>query len=136
MTTFEDWLRRLALANRLVPDGRCPRIDRGLACTWRFTLAGDWTGAVVASSLRLAPDTAGATLEDFACTNEGYDAGTDKTTFLLALTKIETGALLADDDGDALVWLAWDVLFTPLAGTQQQLFGGAVPISGKVTNGS
>lgn len=134
-TTFDAWLRQLAASGRRIPDGTLT-IDRGLLFAWTFTVTGDWTGATVAASLRLDPDAAGATLEDFATSNDGYDPDSGKTGFTLSLTKDETGALLADDDGDALVPTAIDILFTPSGGSQMRLMGGIVMIAGKVTDAS
>ncbi|MGX7926450.1 hypothetical protein ACWPMX_07740 [Tsuneonella sp. HG094] len=133
MTTFEEWLRQLRAAGKLAPNGI--NIDRGLPFAWTFALGGDWTGATIASSLRLDPDAAGATVEDFTCSNDGYDADADATEFTLALTDAETAALIADTDGDALVQLAWDVVFTPSGGDTMRLMGGIATVTGKVTNG-
>lgn len=134
-TTFDAWLRQLAASGRRIPDGTIT-IDRSLPFSWSFTVTGDWTGATVASSLRLDPDAAGATLEDFAAVNDGYDAVSGKTGFTLSLTKTETGALLVDDDGDALVATAIDILFTPSGGSQMRLMGGVAMIAGRVTDAS
>lgn len=133
MTTFDEWLRQLRAAGKLAPNGI--NIDRGLPFAWTFALGGDWTGATIASSLRLAPDTGGVTIEDFAASNDGYDAGADATEFTISLTDVQTAALTVDTDGDGLVRLAWDVLFTPSGGTQMRLFGGVATVTGEVTSG-
>lgn len=133
MTTFEEWLRQLAKAGKLVTDGIT--IDRGLPFTWTFALDGNWTGAVITSSLRLEPDTSGSTLVDFTAVNDGYDAVSEMTEFTISLTALQTTALLSDTDADGLVQLAWDVLFTPSGGTKMRLLGGAATVAGKVTNG-
>lgn len=135
MTPFEPWLRQLAATGQRVPDALCPQIDRGLQCLYRFTLEGNWASATVHSSLRLDPDASGATIVDFTCVNEGYDAAAGMTTFLLFLSSAETTALPPDSDGDALVQLAWDVLFQPSGGANARLFGGVATVRGKVTNG-
>jgi hypothetical protein len=132
-TTFDDWLRQLAAAGKLARSGIA--IDRGLPFAWTFALGGDWTGATIASSLRLAPDAEGDAVEDFTCPNDGYSADLDATEFTLALTALQTAALTADDDGDGLATLAWDVLFTPSGGDEMRLFGGPATIAGKVTDG-
>lgn len=131
---FEPWLRQLAASGRRIPDGTIT-IDRGMPFNWPFTITGDWTGATVKASLRQEPDAAGAVVIDLTASNDGYDAGSNKTGFTLSLTKAQTGGLLADDDGDALVTLALDVLFTPSGGVQERLMGGAVVLAGKVTDG-
>lgn len=133
MTTFDDWLRQLRAAGKLAPNGI--NIDRGLPFTWTFALGGNWTGANVASSLRLDPDGTGSIVEDFATSNNGYNAGLNATEFTLSLSAAETAALPVDGDGDGLVQLAWDVLFTPSGGTKMRLLGGVATVAGKVTNG-
>lgn len=130
---FEPWLRQLAASGRRIPDGTIT-IDRGAPFNWTFTVTGDWTGAAVKAALRLEPDAAGAVLVALTATNDGYDAGSGKTRFTLSLTKAQTGALLPDDDGDALVSVAIDVLFAPSGGVQERLMGGAAVIAGKVTD--
>lgn len=131
MTTFDPWLRQLAAAGRLAPEGLT--IDRGLPFVWRFALAGDWTGADVVSSLRAEPD-GFALVATFATANQGYASATGRTTFSLALTAAQTAALPTDPAGEAVVPLAWDVIFTPSGGAAQRLFGGAATVLGKVTN--
>lgn len=131
MTTFDEWLRQLRAAGKLAPNGI--NIDRGVPFTWTFALGGDWTGATIASSLRLAPDANGATVANFTVSNDGVVGGA--TEFTISLTNVQTAALTADTDGDALVQLAWDVLFTPSGGTKMRLFGGVATIAGEVTSG-
>ena len=134
-TTFDEWLRQLAAA------GKGPvniNIDRGLPFEWSFALAGDWTGATVASSLRLYPDAAGSTVEDFTVSSPSVDgeAGEEFTTFTLSLSATDSGALPAAIAGEAISQLAFDVLLTPDGGAQQRIFGGCATVTGKVTNAS
>lgn len=132
MTTFDEWLRQLRAAGKLAPNGI--NIDRGMPFAWTFALGGNWTGATIASSLRLAPE-AEPVVANFTAANEGYDAGADATTFTISLSGAQTAALTADTDGDALVRLAWDVLLTPSGGTTMRLLGGVATIAGEVTSG-
>ncbi len=127
-TTFDPWLRQLAAA------GKGPaalHIDRGLPFSARFVLNAPFPGATVSASLKLRPDAAGAALAAFtasAVTVEG-----DYSAFTLSLTDSQTAALPADDDGDGLAQVAFDVLFTPAGGTLKRLFGGVATIAGKVS---
>lgn len=134
-TQFDDWLRQLAVAKQ---GPVSINIDRGHPFEWSFALAGDWTGAAIASSLRLYPDAAGSTVEDFTASGpvvETTDTG-DFTAFTLSLSASETAGLTPPNPGEALVQLAYDVLFTPSGGIEQRIFGGCATISGKVTDGS
>jgi len=130
-TQFDDWLAQLRRA------GKGPvsiNIDRGLPYSWSFTLRGNFTGSVLASSLRLSPDAGGATLVDFTAASPVYLSSEGETLFNVSLTKTQTAALPADADGDGLLTLAFDTLLTPSGGTQFRLFGGTATIAGKVTN--
>lgn len=128
MSTFDAWVRQLAATRK----GPAPmQIDRGLPFSARFVIGAPMAGSVSAA-IRLAPDAGGAVLVAFtasAVTVEG-----DYAEFTLSLTKVQTAALPADTDGDALVELAYDVLFTPTGGTQTRLFGGVATVAGKVTD--
>lgn len=129
-TTFDTWLAALAAAGKR---GNDINIDRGLPFKWEFALRGDWTGATVASALRVQPD-AGTPVETFTGANEGYDAETDLTLFSLTMPAVDTAALPADQTGEAVTRLAWDVLFTPSGGTQMRLFGAIANVTGEVTD--
>lgn len=134
-TTFDDWLRQLAATGRANP-ARSVTIDRGLPFTWPLALAGDWSSATLASSLRSDPDAGGAPVASLSASAGSYDENAGLTTFELSLTAGETNALPADDDGDALVMLALDVLITPAGSAQQRLFAIKAIVAGKVTDAS
>lgn len=139
-TPFDNWLRALTAAGRRIPDGRI-LIDRGLPFWWGFTLGGDWTGAVLNVSLRLEPDTPGATLLDLTCATLAYDptptdeSPTGVTPFTVTASAVQTAALPADDDDDGTVTLAIDFVLTPSGGDPYRLMGGLAAVAGKVTDG-
>jgi len=130
-STFEAWLRQLAAARQ---GPVAMQIDRGVAFRTRLVVGAPLSGAVLAGSLRLAPDAGGAVLASFTCGAAEIDG--DYTGFAVTLTSVQTAALPADTDGDALVELAFDFLLTPSGGTQKRLFGGVATVAGKVTNGT
>src|SRR3546814_14014510 len=71
------------------------------------------------SSIRAAPDAAGATLADFDVTVGAYADGI--TTITLELTDTQTAALPSDGDADGLEEMVFDMLWTPSGGTQQPI---------------
>jgi hypothetical protein len=84
------------------------------------------------ASIRLSPDAAGSTLADFAVMVGAY--ANDETPLTLTLTAAQTAALPADEDGDSLVELVFDILRTPQGLSEPGRFaGGNIYVSGKVT---
>lgn len=129
MSAFDDWLQQLAAA------GRGPVVfktcSRGRVFEYLFSLEGDWTGATIASEVRLYPDAGGAALATFNCTGPVVAGGA--SVFTMALTAIETAALPAAPTGEGFIELAVDVLITPSGGDEQLLFGGTLPVIGRIT---
>lgn len=131
-TTFDEWLRALATSGRLWPVPVV--IDRGLPFSYPLVLAGDWTGAEMTSALRRHPDDADVEVA-LTVSAPAFDAAAARTTFTLSLTEAQTAALPADPAGEAVVRLAWDVLFEPAGLSKARLTGRDVIVLGKVTNG-
>lgn len=138
-TEFDAWLRQLTVAGMRIPDGRLT-INRGLPFYWGFTMGGDWTGAVLVSSLRLTPDAADPVVADFTCETLAYDptstdeSATGVTPFTITLSGAQTAALTADNDADGVVELAVDFVLTPSGGDPWRLMGGVAVVAGKVTD--
>lgn len=141
-TSFDAWLRALTASGRRIPDGRIT-IDRGLPFFWGFTLGGDWTGATLACSLRLEPDTPGSTLFDFTCATLPFDPTPTSefpdgcTPFTISATAVQTANpanLPSDDDDDGIAQAAIDFVLTPSGGSPWRLMGGLATVAGKVTD--
>ena len=117
MTTFDDWLRRLAAAELLIAP--IPPAFRGLKWEQPVEIEGDYTGAALEGSLAGNP---GATpLVDFTITGPVVADGVSSWT--ASLSEAETAALTADNDGDAIVELAAMFRLTPSGGTKAVLMG-------------
>jgi hypothetical protein len=132
MTTFDEWLRQLALARK--GPLRLPAATRGLAWSEPIRLSGDWTGATLAGAIRIGPDATGAALATFAMTGPVVAGGHSTWTPSLAAGTgaNSTGILPGDDDADGVVELPFSFLITPAGGAQQLLVGGVFPLLGKV----
>ncbi|MGB7407144.1 MAG: hypothetical protein WA908_01445 [Pontixanthobacter sp.] len=134
MTILQTWLRELQLARkggvRLQPAA-----TRGRPWNARIVLAGDWSGASMRGCLRLTPDAAGAVLANFNVSPPELEG--DFTAFVLSLDggngSNSTGRLPADQDADGVEEFAFDILLTPQNGTEDLLFGGILPVIGRIT---
>ena len=131
---WKSWLAQLARDGLGGESAELHEIARGSPYGYALTLAGDYSSGTFVSSLRLGPDAAGATLADFGVSVGAYTAGT--TTIEFTLTSAQTGpsgSLPADTDGDGLVWLVYDILYTPVGSSAYRIMGGEIPVSGKVS---
>lgn len=122
MTTFEDWLRRLAAAQLLVD--QIPPAFRGLAWSQPVDIEGDYTTAALEGSVSLSPGA--APLVSFTLT--GPTLANGFTTWIASLTAGQTTALIADTDGDAIVDLAAMFRLTPSGTNKAVLLGGVFTV--------
>jgi hypothetical protein len=122
MTTFDDWLRRLAAAQLLVDP--IPPAFRGLKWEQPVEIEGDYTGATLEGSVAVNP---GAdALADF--TMSGPTVADGFSTWIASLSTAQTAALAGDGDGDAIVELAAMFRLTPSGGTKAVLMGGTFTV--------
>lgn len=131
MSNFNAWLRELRAAGK--GGDRYPQlmIDRSLPFGKLIGLAADLSDHAFACSLRLEPDASGAVAAEFTVTVYPFTDG--MTYVLLQLTDGQTAALPVDADFDGVQDMAFDVLITPPGDAQTRLFGGIIPVTGKVT---
>lgn len=131
-TTFEPWLAELAAAGK--GPVRWRGAVRGQASSHGLMLDGDWTGSAMTAHLRLAPDTPGAPLVEFAVTGPAYDGPTDTTLFTFTLAAgagaNSTGVLPVDADGSGTETFALFAHLTPPAAPQEMLLGGTFNLLG------
>lgn len=130
MQEFETWLKSLGKRRADMPVA-----DRGLPVSHTITYTGDVTTATLEGSVKASPDSP-SELAVFSVSAPSFDAGANLTTWAFSLTGAQTLALPVDDDGDGLVTLIYDFVFTPNGGSPRRLFGGLFPISGFVTEPS
>ena len=132
-TSFDPWLLALAAGSKggfvMESASRTRRYVFGI------NAAADFTGATIRAQVRSAPDAAGSPLATFAVTGPVVAAGI--STFTLELVAgsgaNSTGILPADSTGDGVIYLPVDVLLTPLGGSEELLFGAALPLLGRIT---
>lgn len=120
---FPEWLALLAQARK--GPVTMPVAVRGQAYQHNITVAGDWTSATLAGSVRAAPDS-GTALATFTVGTPSLDSGS--TTWVVSLTGTQTNALPDDGDGDGVELFPYDFLLN-----NQRLFGGLFPLSGHIT---
>ena len=130
---FDEWVRQLAAARK--GPVTFPAASRGRAYATAITLNGDWTGATLRAEARLYPDAGGAPIVTFGVTGPVVASGASTFTLTLAAGSgaNSTGAFPADADLDGVEQFAVDVLLTPDGGTEDLLFGGVLPLLGRVT---
>ena len=108
-------------------------IPRGLDWSVTLNFGTDWSADSFFMSLREAPDAPDPTTEDVTVAVGAYASGVTPVTF--SLTAAETAALPADDNGDGLKELFYDILRqTGGAGAKRRIMAGNIFVSGKVTN--
>lgn len=129
ISPFYAWEQGLALAQK---GPVTITIDRGVPFRQVWSLDWDASASTFKASLRASPDASGSTLADFTITVGSYSGGV--TSLTLAMTSSTTATLPADDEGDGVVPLVFDLLETPSGGTQSRLIGGTAYVLGKVTN--
>jgi hypothetical protein len=132
-TTFDDWLRHLRAAKQ---GPVSINIDRGVSFAWSFAIKLDLPLSRVRASLRLDPDSSGATLIDLTVAGPEVVTVPDGTftIFRLSMDRGQTAALPSDNDADGLVQLAFDTLLAPDGAEFTRIFAGAATVSGKVAN--
>lgn len=133
MTPFDGWLSQLAGSGK--GGFTLPAASRTRKYTVGVQIPGDFTGATMRAEVRAGPDAGGSALASFTVTGPVVAGG--NSTFSLSLAAgsgaNSTGVLPADAAGDGTVWLAVDVLLTPSGGTEELLFGAALPLVGRIT---
>lgn len=122
MTTFDDWLRRLAAAQLLVDP--IPPAFRGLKWEQPVEIEGDYTGATLEGSVSLQPGA--SPLVSF--TMSGPTVADGYSTWVASLSGAQTAALTSDPDGDHIVRLAAMFRLTPSGAEEQVLMGGAFTV--------
>ncbi len=80
---------------------------------------------------RLRPDAAGDPIASF--TVAGPEVAAGLSTFALSMTAGVTAGFPPDSDLDGVEQFAVDVLLTPAGGMTELLFGGVLPLLGRVT---
>jgi hypothetical protein len=133
-TQFDDWLRALAAAQK--GPATFPAASRGRAYSTTISLQGNWTGAAMRAQVRLYPDAPGTPVATFAASGPvltSDTSGQPLSTFTLSLNAAATAALPADSDIDGIEQFAVDVLLAPSGGAEDLLFGGVLPLLGRVT---
>lgn len=133
MSAFDDWLGQLKAS------GKGPvtlyTCTRGRAFEYPFALAGDWTGATIRGQVRTAPDAAGDPIVTF--TTSGPTVLGSFSVFTISLAAgtgvNSTGILPAAATGDGSAEFAFDLLITPDGGDETLLFGGVLPVIGRIT---
>lgn len=132
---FANWL---AVAER---DGRGglkaepPALPRGRAQAFTLDLApdddfGDWTNGVFTAFGRAAPDAPGAPLLVFNC-SVGTPAG-DVTPVTLSIAASGYSLAPPDLDGDGVVELLVELLFTPTGGTAVPIISTRILVVGVI----
>lgn len=133
MSSFDDWLAELKAAGKGPVTLRT--CTRGREFEYSFALAGDWTGATLRGQVRLEPDAAGDPLVTFTCSTPAVASGYSIFTISLAsgVGANSTGILPASPLGDGAAEFAFDLLITPAGGDETILFGGVLPVIGRIT---
>ena len=134
-TKWDIWLSELARALkggvRLVP------ARRGSAYSQSVSLPGDYSDAAFRGQVRSSPDASGDPLASFTFSTPAYGSETMRTILAFSLASgtgtNSTGALPADGDFDGVEEFPFDILMTPDGGTEELLFGGVLPVVGRVT---
>lgn len=129
MTTFEDWLRRLAVAELLVEN--VPPAFRAIKWEQPVEIEGNYTGAALEGSVSLAPNS--TPLAVFSFTGPVVAGGFSTWTASLAAGTgaNSTGKLwtdAGDGDGNGLIELAMMLRLTPSGGSQDVLLGGVFTV--------
>jgi len=132
-TQFDDWLRALAAAQK--GPVTFPAASRGRTYSTTVSVQGNWTGSVLRAQARLYPDAPGSPVATFAVSGPVISivGGFAYSTFTLSLTSTITAGLPSDVDLDGVERFAIDVLMTPAGGAEDLLFGGVLPLLGRVT---
>lgn len=130
-STRQEWLTQMKW------DGHAGRqltsIPRGLDWSVTLNFGIDWSADSFFMSLREEPDAPDPTTVDVTINVGAYSGGVTPVT--LSLTAAQTAALPADDNGDDLKELFYDILRqTGGAGAKRRIMAGNIYVSGKVTN--
>ena len=128
-TPFDEWLRQLKLGNK--GPVRLSLVTRGRKWEQSVSLVGDYTGATMRGEVRVSPDAVGSAEAEFTVTGPVVAGG--YSTFTLSLSTVETEALPSDGDADGVEFLPYDLLLTPSGGDEELLFGGVLPLIGRIT---
>ena len=132
---WDSWLEQL---QRALKGGiRVAPANRGAAWTQLVTMPGNLTTATLRGQVRIAPDNAGTPLAAFSFTSITYDAPSDRSSFTASLAAgvgaNSTSALPSDTDMDGVEEFPFDILITRSGSPEEVLFGGLLPVIGKVT---
>ena len=130
---FETWLRELRLAKK--GGVRLAAASRGREYVLRIAMPGDLTANTVRGQVRSAPDAVGSPLATFFVTAPTFSSG--QTTFRALLpggTSFNaTGSLPEDANGDGTAEFVFDFIMTAPDQSPELLFGGVLPVVGRVT---
>lgn len=134
-TNFDTWLQTLAAGGKGGSAISLKLATRGLKWEEDIELSGNWASAALEGSISASPDAASA-LATVSIGSPVYDSGDDVTTWAVSLASgtgtNSTGVLPSDTDGDGVEYLPIAFYLTPSGGTKELLFGGALPLTGKV----
>ena len=132
-TTFDPWLRALRDAEK--GPVVLTQATRGKAWEHAVAMAGDWSGSTMRGEVRSYPDAEGDPLATFVVSGPVIADGYSTFTLSLAAGNGEnsTGNLPADSDADGIERFPFDLLITPSGEEEELLFGGFLPIRGRIT---
>lgn len=133
MTQFDIWMRALSAAQK--GPVTLPGASRGRSYTTTVSIDGDWAGATMRAEARLYPDAPGDPIATFNVEGPVIEAGMSVFTLTLAAGtgSNSTGVFPADAALDGVTRFAVDVLLTVPGAEEDLLFGGVLPILGRVT---
>ena len=131
-TQFPEWIAQLGRDGLLFTP---PAIRRGVRRTFSILLAehpylGDWTDGVFECQIRSAPDAAGDPLAAFTVT---VGTPSDSITQVQFDLEPEDQADLPPDDGEGVIRLPIDVVYTPTGESGELVGGGMIAVLGAVT---
>lgn len=124
-----EWLKSLGTQRQDLP-----AIRRLKPVSHTVTYPGNVTTGTLTGAIKASPNTE-AELVTFTIGTASYDAGTDKTSWVVSLTGTQTNGtnLPISGDGSAVDYFVFDFLFQPSGGDVGLLFGGLVEVTGFVT---
>jgi hypothetical protein len=109
-----------------------PVTDRLLPVAHTVTYPGNVTTATLYGAVKSAPDST-AELAVFTIGTPSFDAGTNRTSWLVTLSGTQTGTLPADGNQDGVAEFVYDFLLTLSGGVPERIFGGLFPVAGFVS---
>ena len=121
------WLAALQAASRGGARAQLDPIVRNSPWAPTITFEADYSSSTFSGALSTEPDDGVSKVVDFTVDVGAFEDG--KTKITLSLTAAQTDAITADDDGDGVLTLLWD-----LHQDGRFLMGGIVPVLGATSD--